>query len=89
MKRKYAIHPGWIRSLNDEEWHFITDSQLILLYRVDPKECVIWDRDKPENLVGIHWKDLIHLFPNRVGNYSFTKERREHKNAKERESRNS
>lgn len=72
-KKRFAVHPGHVRSKNDNDLHFISFSKLCHLYRVDPKECVDmsrehlsrgFDENHPENS-----KNLIQLFPKYNGNY--------------------
>lgn len=41
MKKKYLVIPGWIKSANDGEVHWVGASTLMRLYRVNPAECVI------------------------------------------------
>lgn len=64
MKPKYAIHPGWIRSKNDGDWHYIGAAALARLYELKPNEYVIWwMEDAP---IG---DDYIHLYPDYHGRY--------------------
>ena len=63
---KYAIHPSIITSKTDGNEHFITAYQLMNLYKVNPKECFIWDK---ESSLSRRWNDYIHLFPRFDGNY--------------------
>lgn len=67
MKRKYMVHPGSVYSKRDNQLHYITSNQLIKLYAVDPKDCVISPPHffDPENDDG-----YIHLFPRNDGNYT-------------------
>lgn len=41
MNPKYIVLPGWVYSKNDGDRHFISGEQLIRLYGVNPKECLI------------------------------------------------
>lgn len=69
---KYIIYPGYVRSENDKEPHFISASQLIQLYNVNPNECMLHGRGGI-NVRGINRKDLknlISLYPRRDGNYN-------------------
>ena len=40
-KPKYLLFPGWVRSKNDSDQHFITASQLARLHGVDIRECLV------------------------------------------------
>lgn len=68
---RFIIHPGWIRSKNDGDIHWISGAMLMRLYRVFSHESVIVDeknfpgseasyRERPGD---------IHLYPNYYGNY--------------------
>lgn len=65
--KKYLICPGEIRSRHDGDIHKISASQLIHLYKVDPKECIIVN--SPESARGIIWSQYIVLRPRSDGNY--------------------
>ncbi len=41
MQLKFIVRPGFVRSVYDGERHFITGSQLMNLYGVDWRECVV------------------------------------------------
>lgn len=64
MKPKYLIIPDYVRSKNDNDRHFITAKDLIRLYGVNPKECVIADPSKRQHVAG-----LIVLGPLSSGKY--------------------
>lgn len=67
MKPKYIVRPGWAISKNDEDRHWITADQLIGLYQVDPRECVVSRVNSgPYTYFS---KDLILLQPRYDGNY--------------------
>lgn len=66
MKIKYAIHPGVVVSKNDVDLHFISYSQLVWHYKLNPKECMEW---KEHNLIGIRFEDYVHLYPDSTGEY--------------------
>ena len=67
---KYIVHPGYVRSKNDRDKHFISYDRLIELYGVNPKECVDarseYSRSKP-------CEDCIDLKPKYDGNYTLPK----------------
>jgi hypothetical protein len=67
-KRYYAIHPGFIESATDNDLHFIGFLDLVRLYQVDPKECIVWDEPRELENPQQHWKGFdpqkyIHLYP--------------------------
>jgi len=64
--KKYVICPGWIVSQNDGDRHFITAQQLIRLYGVNPKECIV--RRERDNVLPWH-KELKWLRPKYNGDY--------------------
>ena len=41
--KKYLVIPGHVFSQNDDQQHYIGAGQLMRLYGVDPKECIIID----------------------------------------------
>jgi hypothetical protein len=41
--RKIAVHPGWVRSINDGDRHFISFTQLCRLSGIDPHKAICWD----------------------------------------------
>lgn len=41
MNIRYIVLPNFVVSANDGDRHFITGRDLIQLYGVDPRECVI------------------------------------------------
>ena len=71
IRKKYLIIPGWVRSRNDEDKHWIGADKLMELYGVDPAECETLTMREfthtPEH-------DLIPLAPRYSGNYTLSKE---------------
>ena len=57
ITKKYVIHPNWILSNQNLEYHYITANQLIKLYKVDPRECIIHKLGRPT------YDNLIPLYP--------------------------
>jgi hypothetical protein len=68
-EKKYAIHPGYVTSKNDGEQHFISYGQLINLYGLKEKDCIVWDLEIPETWRGRNHKDYVHLYPKYNGRY--------------------
>lgn len=69
MMKKYALHPGWVKSQNDSDLHFITAAQLAQLYGIHLNEYIIWDPERPETFFGRIYMDYIHLYVKSDGNY--------------------
>lgn len=65
----YAVHPGNVSSRNDGDRHYIGFDELIRLYGVSYKDCVLWDIGRPETFFQRRWEDYVHLFPREDGNY--------------------
>ena len=65
---KYVVKPGIVKSVFDGEYHYITAYQLMELYRVNPRECVI-DKGYPYN-AGKNYSGLIPLIPKENGHYN-------------------
>jgi fatty acid desaturase len=61
--KKHAIHPGYVKSQTDGDIHWITYSQLVRLYGLDPNDCVQWVP------FGMNHRYYHHLYPRRDGNY--------------------
>lgn len=77
MALKYAVYPGYIHSVNDHDIHYITSSQLMLLYGVKPDECMIVRAPDPTYMSeNEYWRQLaraemlIPLRPRYDGNYT-------------------
>ena len=72
--RKYCLHPGYIRSKNDGEEHFISAEDLSRLYRIPIADCDVVIAGNPETLAGRRDNGQIHLYPSYSGNYELPKE---------------
>ncbi len=66
---KYLIIPGFVRSVNDGEMHFISGAKLITLYNLNPQDCQIADVSRPHWQAGYILKDWICLEPRTYGDY--------------------
>jgi len=62
VKKKYRVLPGYIKSKNDGDRHYISAGRLMLLYGVSSAECVIGYNGGVDG--------LIVLKPLYNGNYS-------------------
>lgn len=49
-KKKYLVCPGWVISQTDGNWHYIGAKQLIELYGVKEKECIVPITGDPETI---------------------------------------
>lgn len=67
--KKYIVYPGYVDSKSDNDRHFITARQLINLYGVNPKECIVWDYDRPMMMSPEEKDNYISLVPLFNGNY--------------------
>lgn len=63
---KYLICPGWVTSKMDNDRHYISEHQLISLYKVNPLECRIMPKDDRGFKVD---DSLIILSPDYSGKY--------------------
>ena len=79
MKR-YLILPGKVYSKEDEQLHYVSAEELMRLYSVDPKECVVMTNR------GVHGRQgmpndfldrLLWLAPRYDGDYHISQEVRE------------
>lgn len=62
------VHPGWVRSKNDGDRHFIGFMQLCQLFKLNPGECI--NMHDPANEYGHGSQDGDrHYFPLYNGNY--------------------
>ena len=67
--KKYAIHPGYVVSKFDGDEHYITFSQLVILYGLDHRECINWNEREE---ITRKRDDYIHLYPKYDGNYKLS-----------------
>lgn len=74
MIKKYLCYGGNIKSRNDGDIHYIRSSVVAMLYRVNPKECIMVDYSTPEHWYKSYSRDylnsLIVLKPRNDGNYN-------------------
>jgi len=79
VKPKYVLCPGYIRSKNDNQLHYIGAARLADLYRVPIRECQIYEPAPwwPESYyrqAEEDYQNLIWLRPNYNGDYTIPKE---------------
>jgi hypothetical protein len=70
---KPCLHPGYIHSRTGGMWHFISASQLAQLYGLNPRDCIIWDEERPETYSGRNYEDYKHFYPSYKGSYQVKK----------------
>lgn len=66
-RQKYMIHGERVTSKNDGDVHYVGAQQLVRLYGLDPRECILNSDKTP--LRGYDLDDFIHLFPRYEGDY--------------------
>lgn len=64
MKLKYLVVPDYVLSKNDKQWHWVGAADLIRLYKVDPRECFIFNPERR-----LYPDSLIELYPKYNGDY--------------------
>jgi hypothetical protein len=68
-RKRFAVYPGPVRSCNDGHIHHITADQLVRLYGVSPKHCVVITQDSiPRDRMEA--STMFTLSPRYDGNYS-------------------
>lgn len=60
----YVVYPGYVRSRNDIQWHFLSVRKLMAFYKVDSKLYVIQKKRDHVDSLG-----LIVLRPRNDGDY--------------------
>lgn len=63
----YIVHPGWVKSQNDDDNHFIGFGQLCRLYHVNPRDCI--DASNEHWAAGRDVEKFEHLYPRSRGDY--------------------
>lgn len=63
--KKYAVCPGYVRSENDGDRHYIGFSALVRLYGVDPTECLLVSPQAQDSTLPPYVEELIWLYPQR------------------------
>ena len=66
MKR-YALHPGWMKSSYDFQRHYVGYKQLIKIHGLNPAEC--FDATREIETIGLDWRCIAHFFPLVHGRY--------------------
>ena len=65
--------PGYIRSRNDGDRHYINAKALVDLYQVKGKECITY---VPGRMDPKKYASLIKLYPRHDGRYELPKEKK-------------
>jgi hypothetical protein len=42
---KYLVYGGEIASINDGGWHYVSAKKVAELYKVNPRECIMVDKE--------------------------------------------
>ena len=66
-RKKYLVYPGWVISKNDCDTHYISAKDLINLYNVNPKDCIIIYNDT--KVLGLNTSSFTKLRPRADGKY--------------------
>jgi len=72
-EKKYIVLPGYVDSKNDGERHYISAQQLIDLYGVNIKLCVIvpyGSEHRPRGYSEEQFNSMIKLYPRFHGDYN-------------------
>ena len=72
---KYALVPGYVRSKNDGEEHYINAPTLAKLYGVDFKKCVVIGVNDPYTPEHARRDGLKVLYPDYIGRYIIPEEK--------------
>jgi len=72
--KTYVLHPGWVRSKNDSQRHYISARHLAECYQIPLVECEIVYDDLPDaRYRNEQFNGLTHLYPRFDGDYSMNK----------------
>ncbi len=67
---RYVLHPGYVSSIHDGQFHYITADQLIKLYQLPPNSRV-WIITHADPKPGYREEPGdVHLHPRRDGDYT-------------------
>lgn len=66
MSYKYLLLPGIVRSRNDGDYHHIGRRNLIDLYGVKPRDCLLYAPGRIDKKL---YAKLIKLYPREDGRY--------------------
>jgi hypothetical protein len=69
VHRRYIVEPGWVISKTDGQEHFIGADQLIRLYGVDRRDCIIINSDEDYKTHRLDLND-VRLQPRHSGDYT-------------------
>jgi len=67
MKKRirFVVYPGPVTSATDGQRHMITAAELMGLYKVNPRECIVHNDEGPPQ----REEGLIALYPKYDGDY--------------------
>ena len=81
MGKRFAIHPGFVRSGHDKDEHYVGYAKLIKLYGIPQGKCIRWDDNQPDTFRDRVASDYHHLYPSWTGDYSLNEEGEEVRDA--------
>lgn len=67
--KRYLLHPGEVVSKTDGQRHFISSDQLIELYDLDRKKCVVYKPYLSDKFPNDEYADLVDIVPRYDGEY--------------------
>lgn len=68
MNKKYLVIGDWVFK-NDGQRHYVSAKELVRLYGVDKKECVLFEKNPPDNPRNVEVGGLYILGPRYAGDY--------------------
>lgn len=66
MARRAMVHPGYVKSKNDGDIHWISGADLIRLYRLNPATTTVYTEGR---MAGRDQADFDHYYPRFDGKY--------------------
>jgi len=73
-EKRYFLHPGEVKSKNDDDVHYISAPELARLYGLDYKKChIIYDEHRERYAGYKKQPGDIHLWPKYSGDYKIIK----------------
>lgn len=73
---KYGVHGGYVISRHDGQSHYVYPQEVMSLYGVEPKDCLMIRDDAGISLYDeLFLTRLIHLYPDASGRYELKENR--------------
>lgn len=67
---RYILCPGWVKSENDGQLHYIGAAQLASLYQVPLRSCVVYPSDLARQVTWRVQHGDVYLHPRANGDYT-------------------